>query len=59
MAAYFADALRREDPRFTPLPGAPGLSALAGHARDLARRTEDEAVERLATAVDQARGIAS
>ncbi|MBG0855147.1 von Willebrand factor type A domain-containing protein [Streptomyces spinoverrucosus] len=58
VAAYFADALRREDSRFTPLPGAPGIHALAEHADDLARRTEDEAVRELASAIDQAQGIA-
>ncbi|GEC02371.1 hypothetical protein SSP24_00260 [Streptomyces spinoverrucosus] len=59
VAAYFADALRREDTRFTPLPGAPGIRELADHAHDLARRTEDEAVRQLASAIDQARSLAS
>lgn len=57
VAAYFADALRREDTRYSPLPGAPGLRALAEHADDLARRTEDEEVGQLAAAIDQAQGI--
>ncbi|MEV7995112.1 von Willebrand factor type A domain-containing protein [Streptomyces sp. NPDC086077] len=57
VAAYFADALRREDTRHTPLPGAPGMRELAEHADELARRTEDEEVRQLATAIDQAQGI--
>ncbi|MFJ4472336.1 von Willebrand factor type A domain-containing protein [Streptomyces sp. NPDC089424] len=57
VAAYFADALRREDSRHSPLPGAPGMRELAEHADDLARRTEDREVRQLATAIDQARGI--
>ncbi|MGW1538950.1 YfbK domain-containing protein [Streptomyces sp. NPDC002309] len=57
VAAYFADALRREDSRHSPLPGAPDLRALADHADVLARRTEDEEVRQLAAAIDQAQGI--
>ncbi|MFI9616348.1 von Willebrand factor type A domain-containing protein [Streptomyces sp. NPDC052023] len=58
VAAYFADALRREDTRYAPLPGAPGMRELARQADDLARRTEDEAVRELASAIEQAAAIA-
>ncbi|MFK0116885.1 von Willebrand factor type A domain-containing protein [Streptomyces sp. NPDC090994] len=52
-AAYLADALRsgQRDPS---LPGAPGLGELAGRARDLAARTEDEDVRELAEAIEAA-----
>ncbi|MGW1227668.1 YfbK domain-containing protein [Streptomyces sp. NPDC002530] len=48
-AAYFAEALRGES-----LPGSPSLATLATHAKDLATRTEDDAVARLATMIGQA-----
>ncbi|WP_373648855.1 vWA domain-containing protein [Streptomyces sp. st140] len=49
VAAYFADRLRGGD-----LPGAPGLGELASRASGLAESTEDNAVEKLATAIGQA-----
>lgn len=54
VAAYFADALRREDSRSLRLPGAPTLDDLAGIAHDLAGDTEDEAVVELAETIDRA-----
>ncbi|MFF4542914.1 von Willebrand factor type A domain-containing protein [Streptomyces sp. NPDC001435] len=58
VAAYFADALREGDDRWTTLPGDPGLSELHRHAARLARTTEDEAVRQLAQAIEQAgRGL--
>ncbi|MEU9336768.1 von Willebrand factor type A domain-containing protein [Streptomyces sp. NPDC048290] len=54
VAAYFADALRHGDDRWSPLPGAPALDDLAGIAHDLAEDTEDEAVGDLAESVDRA-----
>ncbi|WP_407565044.1 von Willebrand factor type A domain-containing protein [Streptomyces sp. 184] len=39
---------------YTPLPGAPTVGALAGHAEDLAAETEDPAVGDLAETVRQA-----
>ncbi|MET9682988.1 vWA domain-containing protein [Streptomyces coeruleorubidus] len=53
-AAYFADALRHDDPL---LPGAPGLGELAEHADDLADRTHDTEIHRLAEAIDTARRL--
>ncbi|MDG9713988.1 vWA domain-containing protein [Streptomyces sp. DH10] len=53
-AAYFADALRHDDPL---LPGAPRLEELAGHADDLADRTQDTEIHRLAEAIDTARRL--
>ncbi|UXY27654.1 vWA domain-containing protein [Streptomyces sp. HUAS TT20] len=58
VAAYFADALREGDDRWTTLPGDPGLGELHGHAVQLARTTEDEAVRQLAQAIQEAgRGL--
>jgi Ca-activated chloride channel homolog len=54
VAAYFADALRSGDDRFTALPGDPGLDRLHRHAVDLARSTEDDEVDRLAQAIEEA-----
>lgn len=48
-AAYFADSLRGGG-----LPGAPGPGELATRVRELARRTEDDSVAKLATAIGQA-----
>ncbi|MFE9778660.1 von Willebrand factor type A domain-containing protein [Streptomyces sp. NPDC005775] len=48
-AAYFADSLRGGG-----LPGAPGLGELATRADELARRTEDDSVAKLATAIGRA-----
>ncbi|MEU3848704.1 von Willebrand factor type A domain-containing protein [Streptomyces sp. NPDC029554] len=53
-AAYFADALSHHGP---PVPGAPHLGELAGHADDLADRTQDEDLRRLAEAIDTARRL--
>ncbi|MEV0633451.1 von Willebrand factor type A domain-containing protein [Streptomyces sp. NPDC050619] len=55
VAAYFADALRRGDDRWTSLPGAPGLGELADRAEELADTTEDKAVRQLADTIRQAR----
>ncbi|MEH0423516.1 vWA domain-containing protein [Streptomyces sp. B21-083] len=55
VAAYFADALRKGDDQWTTLPDAPALSELAEKADKLAEKTEDEAIRRLAEAIDQAR----
>ncbi|WNI24725.1 von Willebrand factor type A domain-containing protein [Streptomyces sp. ITFR-16] len=49
VAAYFADRLRGGS-----LPGAPGLGELASRAKELAARTEDDSVAKLATAIGQA-----
>ncbi|MEU9329855.1 von Willebrand factor type A domain-containing protein [Streptomyces canus] len=57
VAAYFADALRRGDDRWSPLPGAPRLSALADRADTLADITEDRAVRQLADTIRQARHL--
>ncbi|MET8449769.1 von Willebrand factor type A domain-containing protein [Streptomyces sp. NPDC005209] len=54
VAAYFADALRQGDERWSPLPGAPGPGELHRHATDLARSTEDKAVGELARAIEEA-----
>ncbi|MCF1594369.1 vWA domain-containing protein [Streptomyces muensis] len=53
-AAYFADALRDGDSRWSSLPAAPSLSGLADHAEDLAKETEDEDVRQLAEAIGRA-----
>lgn len=50
-AAYFADALRSADHRYSALPGAPGLGELSERAGSLARRTEDEDVRELARVI--------
>ncbi|MGW1798092.1 YfbK domain-containing protein [Streptomyces sp. NPDC001984] len=55
VAAYFADALRSGDDRWSALPGDPGLGELQDHADDLATKTEDTAVRQLAEAIGQAR----
>ncbi|MFI6286448.1 von Willebrand factor type A domain-containing protein [Streptomyces sp. NPDC051018] len=49
VAAYFAESLRGG-----AMPGAPGLGELAARARELAGRTEDKEVRRLADAIGQA-----
>lgn len=49
VAAYFADNLRGGE-----LPGAPSLAALASRAKELAAVTEDDSVEKLATAIGRA-----
>ncbi|MFJ2087926.1 von Willebrand factor type A domain-containing protein [Streptomyces sp. NPDC087901] len=49
VAAYFADNLRGG-----ALPGAPSLAALASRADELARKTEDDSVAKLATAIGRA-----
>ncbi|NUT26376.1 MAG: DUF3520 domain-containing protein [Streptomyces sp.] len=53
-AAYFADALRRGDDRWTSLPGTTDLDELADRADELATTTEDEEVRRLADAIGRA-----
>ncbi|GGW95200.1 hypothetical protein GCM10010297_16180 [Streptomyces malachitofuscus] len=53
-AAYFADALRSADHRYSALPGAPGLGELSERAGSLADRTEDEDIRDLAGAIRDA-----
>ncbi|WP_217208241.1 VWA domain-containing protein [Streptomyces sp. AC550_RSS872] len=53
-AAYFADALRDGDSRWSSLPAAPSLRDLADHAEDLAKETEDEEVRQLAETIGRA-----
>ncbi|MGN9756464.1 YfbK domain-containing protein [Streptomyces sp. SD31] len=53
-AAYFADALRLGDDRWTALPGSSRLAELADHADELANTTEDDDVRRLADAIHRA-----
>ena len=55
VAAYFADALRQGDDRWSTLPGDPGLGELKDRADELAKRTEDRDVRRLADAIGEAR----
>ena len=57
VAAYFADALRRGDDPWSPLPGAPRLSELADRADTLADITEDRAVRQLADTIRQAKHL--
>ncbi|MER5385843.1 von Willebrand factor type A domain-containing protein [Streptomyces sp. NPDC002688] len=57
VAAYFADALRSGDARWSSLPGGPSLGELASRARDLADDTGDKDVAALATAIGQADGL--
>ncbi|MCM2392102.1 von Willebrand factor type A domain-containing protein [Streptomyces sp. CWNU-1] len=52
VAAYFAESLRGGW-----LPGAPGLGELASQARELARKTEDPAVEELAESISAAQRL--
>ncbi|TXS40453.1 VWA domain-containing protein [Streptomyces sp. uw30] len=56
-AAYFADALRLGDDRWSALPAAPSLHDLEEHAEDLARETEDGEVSQLAETIGRARGL--
>lgn len=53
-AAYFADALRDGDARWSALPAAPSLRDLADHAEELAKETEDKEVDQLAEAIGRA-----
>ncbi|MFD8044350.1 von Willebrand factor type A domain-containing protein [Streptomyces chartreusis] len=53
-AAYFADALRLGDDRWSALPGSVYLGELAERADGLASRTEDKDVRGLADAIHQA-----
>ncbi|WP_369236516.1 von Willebrand factor type A domain-containing protein [Streptomyces sp. R21] len=54
VAAYFADALRHGDHRWTALPDRSSLTRLADRADELADSTEDKAVRELADAVERA-----
>lgn len=54
VAAYFADALRAGDDRWSSLPGAPSLDELARRSDRLASITEDDDVARLGTAIASA-----
>ncbi|NGO07253.1 VWA domain-containing protein [Streptomyces sp. HC44] len=53
IAAYFADALRTGDSRWSRLPGAPALPELSDRADELADTTESEEVRQLAEAIEQ------
>ncbi|MFG1671330.1 von Willebrand factor type A domain-containing protein [Streptomyces sp. Y7] len=53
-AAYFADALRLGDDRWSALPGSPHFGELAEHADELADTTEDRDVRDLADAIRRA-----
>ncbi|MFJ8631555.1 von Willebrand factor type A domain-containing protein [Streptomyces sp. NPDC093568] len=53
-AAYFADALRSGDDRWSALPGSGRLGELADRADELASTTEDEEVRHLADAIHRA-----
>ncbi|MFI7414743.1 von Willebrand factor type A domain-containing protein [Streptomyces sp. NPDC049627] len=53
-AAYFADALRDGDDRWSSLPGAPSLRELEKRAAELAKETEDREVRQLAEAIGRA-----
>jgi Ca-activated chloride channel family protein len=57
VAAYFADALRSGDARWSSLPGALPLGELASRARALASDTGSKDVETLATAIGRARDL--
>lgn len=57
VAAYFADALRRDDDRWSALPGALPFDELARRVDDLADTTEDDAVRELAEAIRRARHL--
>jgi Ca-activated chloride channel family protein len=54
VAAYFADALRQGDSRWSDLPGSPTLSQLSDRAEDLARDREDKDLYDLADAIERA-----
>ncbi|MFD9000426.1 von Willebrand factor type A domain-containing protein [Streptomyces sp. NPDC059582] len=54
VAAYFADALRAGDDRWSSLPGAPSLDELARRSARLASITEDDDVAQLGTAIASA-----
>ncbi|MFE2586797.1 YfbK domain-containing protein, partial [Streptomyces sp. NPDC059378] len=50
-AAYFADALRKGDDRWSPLPGAPSLGELRRRSARLASATEDADVRQLGESI--------
>ncbi|MEU6029938.1 von Willebrand factor type A domain-containing protein [Streptomyces tauricus] len=54
VAAYFADALRAGDGRWSALPGALPLPELARHAKALASTTESPAIQQLSSTITQA-----
>ncbi|MGW0823613.1 YfbK domain-containing protein [Streptomyces sp. NPDC002845] len=54
VAAYFADALRQGDSRWSDLPGRPDLRQLSDRAEELAYTTEDEDLHDLADAIETA-----
>ena len=57
VAAYFADALRSGDGRWSALPGAPSLRELVRRADGLAVLTESEPVRKLADTVLRAAAL--
>ncbi|MFJ4831679.1 von Willebrand factor type A domain-containing protein [Streptomyces sp. NPDC088747] len=57
VAAYFADALRQGDNRWTRLPGSLPLPELRSRADELASDTGDRAVRELADAIERATGM--
>jgi Ca-activated chloride channel family protein len=56
-AAYFADALRSGDDRWSALPGSAHLGELARRADELATTTEDKDVRHLADAIHRASNL--
>ncbi|MFF7259652.1 von Willebrand factor type A domain-containing protein [Streptomyces sp. NPDC008159] len=56
-AAYFADALRRDDSRWTDLPAGPTLGELSFHVRELIRYREDKQLNDLSDAIETARTL--
>ncbi|SPF02844.1 vWA domain-containing protein [Streptomyces sp. MA5143a] len=56
-AAYFADALRRDDSRWTDLPAAPTLGELSSRVRELNRYKEDKQLNDLSDAIETARTL--
>ncbi|MBE4739452.1 MULTISPECIES: vWA domain-containing protein [Streptomyces] len=57
VAAYFADALRQTDGRWTDLPARPSLNRLGDRADDLARDREDKDLRALAEAIRTAENL--
>ncbi|PIM73538.1 hypothetical protein CTU88_07240 [Streptomyces sp. JV178] len=56
-AAYFADALRRDDSRWTDLPADPTLGELSARVRELNRYEEDKQLNDLSDAIEAARTL--
>ncbi|MFJ2261996.1 VWA domain-containing protein [Streptomyces sp. NPDC087844] len=58
VAAYFADALRSGDGRWSALPGALPLRELGRHASELASTTQSPPIHQLSTTITQATTLA-